>query len=303
LRAGRLKHDYPHSWRSKKPIIFRNTPQWFVHMDKDFGDGTTLRSRALKGIDDTRFVPASGQNRLRGMIEDRPDWVLSRQRAWGVPICVFADADGNVLVDEAVNARILEAFETEGADAWFAEGARERFLGNLASDPKWIQVTDILDVWFDSGCTHVFTLEDRPDLKWPADVYLEGSDQHRGWFHSSLLESCATRGRAPYDAVITHGFTMAEDGRKMSKSLNNQVFPQDVMKESGADILRLWVMNTDYWEDQRLGKTVIKTNIDAYRKLRNTIRWMLGTLAHDTGESVAHAELPELERLMLDRLV
>ena len=299
---GRLKHDYPHSWRSKKPIIFRNTPQWFVYMDKDFGDGTTLRSRALKGIEDTRFVPSAGQNRLRGMIEDRPDWVLSRQRAWGVPICVFADVDGNVLMDEAVDARILEAFEAEGADAWFAEGARERFLGNLANDPKWIQVTDILDVWFDSGCTHVFTLEDRPDLKWPADVYLEGSDQHRGWFHSSLLESCATRGRAPYDAVITHGFTMAEDGRKMSKSLNNQVFPQDIMKESGADILRLWVMNTDYWEDQRLGKTVIKTNIDAYRKLRNTIRWMLGTLAHDTGETVAVSEMPELERLMLHRL-
>ena len=299
---GRLKHDYPHSWRSKKPIIFRNTPQWFVHMDKDFGDGTTLRTRALKGIDETRFVPASGQNRLRGMIEDRPDWVLSRQRAWGVPICVFADADGNVLLDEAVNARIIEAFEKEGADAWFAEGARQRFLGNHASDPKWIQVTDILDVWFDSGCTHVFTLEDRPDLKWPADVYLEGSDQHRGWFHSSLLESCATRGRAPYDAVITHGFTMAEDGRKMSKSLNNQVFPQDVMKESGADILRLWVMNTDYWEDQRLGKTVIKTNIDAYRKLRNTIRWMLGTLAHDGGEAIDPSAMPELERLMLHRL-
>jgi len=299
---GRLKHDYPHSWRSKKPIIFRNTPQWFVHMDKDFGDGTTLRSRALKGIEDTRFVPSAGQNRLRGMIEDRPDWVLSRQRAWGVPICVFADVDGNVLMDEAVDARILAAFEAEGADAWFAEGARERFLGDLASDPKWIQVTDILDVWFDSGCTHVFTLEDRPDLKWPADVYLEGSDQHRGWFHSSLLESCATRGRAPYDAVITHGFTMAEDGRKMSKSLNNQVFPQDIMKESGADILRLWVMNTDYWEDQRLGKTVIKTNIDAYRKLRNTIRWMLGTLAHDAGETVAFSEMPELERLMLHRL-
>jgi isoleucyl-tRNA synthetase len=300
---GRLKHEYPHSWRSKKPIIFRNTPQWFVHMDKDFGDGTTLRSRALKGIDDTRFVPASGQNRLRGMIEDRPDWVLSRQRAWGVPICVFADVDGDVLLDDAVNTRILEAFEAEGADAWFAEGARERFLGDLASDSRWIQVTDILDVWFDSGSTHAFTLEDRPDLKWPADVYLEGSDQHRGWFHSSLLESCATRGRAPYDTVITHGFTMAEDGRKMSKSLNNQVFPQDIMKESGADILRLWVMTTDYWEDQRLGKTVIKTNIDSYRKLRNTIRWMLGTLAHDKGETVAHAELPELERLMLHRLV
>ncbi|WP_439501501.1 isoleucine--tRNA ligase [Aminobacter ciceronei] len=298
---GRLKHSYPHSWRSKKPIIFRNTPQWFVYMDKELGDGTTLRSRALQAIDDTRFVPAAGQNRLRAMIEDRPDWVLSRQRAWGVPIAIFADADGNVLKDEAVNARIVAAFEDEGADAWFAEGARERFLGSRANE-AWTQVMDILDVWFDSGSTHVFTLEDRPDLKWPADVYLEGSDQHRGWFHSSLLESCGTRGRAPYNTVVTHGFTMDEEGRKMSKSLGNTVVPQDVMKQSGADILRLWVMTTDYWEDQRLGKNVLQTNIDAYRKLRNTIRWMLGTLAHDDGEEVALAEMPELERLMLHRL-
>ncbi|MAZ19203.1 MAG: isoleucine--tRNA ligase [Ahrensia sp.] len=299
---GRLKHTYPHSWRSKKPVIFRNTPQWFVHMDMDLGDDTTLRSRALKAIDDTRFVPAAGQTRLRSMIEDRPDWVLSRQRAWGVPICVFADEDGNVLKDEAVNARILEAFEKEGADAWFAEGAKERFLGNEHDPAKWTQVTDILDVWFDSGSTHAFTLEDRPDLKWPADVYLEGSDQHRGWFHSSLLESCGTRGRAPYDTVITHGFTMAEDGKKMSKSLGNNVTPQDVMKDSGADILRLWVMNTDYWEDQRLGKAILQTNIDAYRKMRNTIRWMLGTLAHDEGESVELADMPELEKYILHRL-
>ncbi|MCX8570702.1 isoleucine--tRNA ligase [Aminobacter sp. MET-1] len=298
---GRLKHSYPHSWRSKKPIIFRNTPQWFVYMDKQLGDGTTLRSRALQAIDDTRFVPSAGQTRLRAMIEDRPDWVLSRQRAWGVPIAIFADADGKVLKDEAVNARIVEAFEAEGADAWFAEGARERFLGSRANEP-WTQVMDILDVWFDSGSTHVFTLEDRPDMKWPADVYLEGSDQHRGWFHSSLLESCGTRGRAPYNTVVTHGFTMDEEGRKMSKSLGNTVVPQDVMKQSGADILRLWVMTTDYWEDQRLGKNVLQTNIDAYRKLRNTIRWMLGTLAHDDGEEIALAEMPELERLMLHRL-
>ncbi|MGN6466032.1 MAG: isoleucine--tRNA ligase, partial [Rhizobiaceae bacterium] len=349
---GRLKHSYPHSWRSKKPVIFRNTPQWFVHMDKELGgygmehpssgpsghllpqgekgrrggaagapsplvgeggsarsaetgEGypkpDTLRSRALAAIDATRFVPSAGQTRLRAMIEERPDWVLSRQRAWGVPIAVFADEDGNVLKDEAVNARILDAFEKEGADAWFADGARERFLGSRANEP-WHRVRDILDVWFDSGSTHAFTLEDRPDLKWPADVYLEGSDQHRGWFHSSLLESCGTRGRAPYDAVITHGFTMDENGRKMSKSLGNTVVPQDVMKQSGADILRLWVMTTDYWEDQRLGKNVLQTNIDAYRKLRNTIRWMLGTLAHDKGESVSRAEMPELERLMLHRL-
>ncbi|MBB5274675.1 isoleucyl-tRNA synthetase [Rhizobium rosettiformans] len=299
---GRIKHEYPHSWRSKKPVIFRNTPQWFVYMDKELGDGTTLRTRALSAIDQTRFVPAGGQNRLRAMIEQRPDWVLSRQRAWGVPICVFADAEGNVLKDEKVNARILEAFEKEGADAWFAEGAKDRFLAGEHDGEKWQMVTDILDVWFDSGSTHTFTLEDRPDLKWPADVYLEGSDQHRGWFHSSLLESCATRGRAPYNAVITHGFTMAEDGRKMSKSLGNTVTPQDVMKESGADILRLWVMSTDYAEDQRLGKTIIQTNIDAYRKIRNTIRWMLGTLAHDKGEEIAYADLPELEKLMLHRL-
>ncbi len=299
---GRIKHDYPHSWRSKKPVIFRNTPQWFVYMDKELGDGSTLRSRALSAIDQTRFVPAGGQNRLRGMIEQRPDWVLSRQRAWGVPIAIFAKEDGTVLVDDEVNARILDAFEKEGADAWFAAGAAERFLGNKYDPTEWKQVRDILDVWFDSGSTHTFTLEDRPDLKWPADVYLEGSDQHRGWFHSSLLESCATRGRAPYNAVVTHGFTMAEDGRKMSKSLGNQVFPQDVMAQSGADILRLWVMNTDYWEDQRLGKTIIQTNIDAYRKIRNTIRWMLGTLAHDKGEEIAYADLPALEKLMLHRL-
>lgn len=298
---GRLKHSYPHSWRSKKQVIFRNTPQWFVYMDKNLGDGTTLRSRALKAIDDTRFVPAAGQTRLRSMIEGRPDWVLSRQRAWGVPICVFVDEEGNILQDDAVNKRVLDAFEAEGADAWFAEGARERFLGSRANE-GWTQVRDILDVWFDSGSTHTFTLEDRPDMKWPADVYLEGSDQHRGWFHSSLLESCGTRGRAPYNAVVTHGFTMDEHGKKMSKSLGNTVTPQDVIKESGADILRLWVMTTDYWEDQRLGKSIIQTNIDAYRKLRNTIRWMLGTLAHDEGENLPHADLPELERLMLHRL-
>ncbi|WP_136659576.1 isoleucine--tRNA ligase [Nitratireductor sp. XY-223] len=300
---GRLKHTYPHSWRSKKPIIFRNTPQWFVYMDKPFEDGTTLRSRALAAIDETRFVPFAGQKRLRSMIETRPDWVLSRQRAWGVPISVFVDADGEVLVDETVNARIVEAFEKEGADAWFAEGAKERFLEGRNDLDRWSQVTDILDVWFDSGSTHTFTLEDRDDLKWPADVYLEGSDQHRGWFHSSLLESCATRGRAPYDTVITHGFTMDEKGEKMSKSKGNTVTPQEVMAQSGADILRLWAMTTDYWEDQRLGRTNIQTNIDAYRKLRNTIRWMLGTLSHDEGESVDHAAMPELERLMLHRLV
>ncbi|MBB3313157.1 isoleucyl-tRNA synthetase [Rhizobium sp. BK196] len=299
---GRLKHQYPHSWRSKKPVIFRNTPQWFVYMDKTLADGTTLRTRALNAIDDTRFVPAAGQNRLRAMIEQRPDWVLSRQRAWGVPICVFVDEHGEVLQDDAVNQRILDAFDAEGADAWFAEGAKERFLGNEHDPAKWSQVMDILDVWFDSGSTHTFTLEDRPDLKWPADLYLEGSDQHRGWFHSSLLESAATRGRAPYNAVLTHGFTMDEKGEKMSKSKGNVTSPQEVMKDAGADILRLWVMTSDYADDLRVGKTIIQTNVDAYRKLRNTIRWMLGTLAHDKGEVIALSDLPELEQLMLHRL-
>ncbi|WP_142415868.1 isoleucine--tRNA ligase [Bartonella massiliensis] len=298
---GRLKHSYPHSWRSKKPVIFRNTPQWFISMDKDLGDGETLRSRALEAVAKTRFVPSSGQNRLASMIEDRPDWVLSRQRSWGVPICIFANEDGVVLKDESVNERILRAFEEEGADAWFAEGARERFLGNRAHEP-WEQVYDILDVWFDSGASHSFVLEDRVDLKWPADVYFEGSDQHRGWFQSSLLESCGTRGCSPYKTVITHGFTLDENGKKMSKSLGNTVVPQEIIKTSGADIFRLWVMTTDYWEDQRLGKKILQTNVDSYRKLRNAIRWMLGTLAYDEGEEIPYDALPDLEKLILHRL-
>ncbi|MFD1695317.1 isoleucine--tRNA ligase [Roseibium aestuarii] len=312
IGLGRLKHQYPHSWRSKKPIIFRNTPQWFVYMDRAIeAEGDTLRARALKAIDQTRFVPGSGQNRLRSMIENRPDWVLSRQRAWGVPISVFVNKEtSEVLKDETVNARIFEAFKVEGADAWYKDGAKERFLGSDYKADEWDMVTDILDVWFDSGSTHAFVLEGRDDLSPKRQgtggddyvLYLEGSDQHRGWFHSSLLESCGTRGHAPYDAVLTHGFTMAEDGRKMSKSLGNQVFPQDVIKQYGADILRLWVASGDYSEDQRIGQEILKTSVDSYRKLRNTLRWMLGSLAHSTGEEVALADMPELERLMLHRL-
>ena len=305
IARGRLKHQYPHSWRSKKPVIFRNTPQWFIHMDRDIDrPGDTLRVRSLKAIADTRFVPASGQNRLRGMIEHRPDWVVSRQRAWGVPIAVFVNLEsGEVMQDEAVNRRIVDAFQAEGADAWFEESAKERFLGNSYDAAEWEKVDDILDVWFDSGSTHAFVLEARADLKWPASLYLEGSDQHRGWFHSSLLESCGTRGRAPYDAVLTHGFVMAEDGRKMSKSLGNQVTPQEVIERSGADILRLWVVSTDYAEDLRIGPEILKTNVDSYRKLRNTLRWMLGSLAHFRPEyRIEEREMPELERLMLSEL-
>ncbi len=316
LARGRLKHQYPHSWRSKKPVIFRNTPQWFIHMDRDFvgagkNEPDTLRTRALKAIAETTFYPPAGQNRLNGMIANRPDWVVSRQRAWGVPIAVFRNAETGQLApgpnfakSEELRARVFTAFVSEGADAWYEEGAKERFLGGLVEDlDQWDQVQDILDVWFDSGSTHAFCLRRRPDLKWPADMYLEGSDQHRGWFHSSLLESCGTNGRAPYDSVLTHGFVMAEDGRKMSKSLGNQVFPQDVIKQSGADILRLWVMTSDYADDLRIGKEILQTNVESYRKLRNTLRWMLGTLTHHEPDlDPEFAELPELERLMLHRL-
>ena len=299
VSRGRLKHQYPHSWRSKKPIIFRNTPQWFISMSSH-----GLRDIALKAIDETKFFPAGGQNRLRAMIEQRPDWVISRQRAWGVPIAVFVNREtGEVLNDPEVNARIVDAFTAEGADAWFAEGAAQRFLGSSYSVLAWEQVRDILDVWFDSGSTHAFCLEQRPDLKWPADIYLEGSDQHRGWFHSSLLEACGTRGRAPYDAVLTHGFVVAEDGRKMSKSLGNIVTPQEVIKQSGADILRLWVASADYAEDLRLGPEILKTNIEAYRKLRNTMRYILGAVdGLQDWEFVQAKDMPELDRYILHRL-
>ena len=299
LSAKRKTISYPHSWRSKKPIIFRNTPQWFISMSSH-----SLRDKALAAIEQTKFFPAAGQNRLRGMIADRPDWVISRQRAWGVPIAVFVNKEtGKLLNDSKVNQRIAESFSKEGADVWFADGAASRFLGLDYNSQEWEQVRDILDVWFDSGSTHAFCLEQRSDLKWPADIYLEGSDQHRGWFHSSLLESCGTRGRAPYDAVLTHGFVVGEDGRKMSKSLGNIVTPQDVIKQSGADILRLWVASADYAEDLRLGKEILKTNVEAYRKLRNTMRYLLGALEGlQDWEQVHHKDMTELERYILHRL-
>jgi isoleucyl-tRNA synthetase len=320
IARGRLKHQYPHSWRSKKPVIFRNTPQWFIAMDKDIDrHGDTLRHRALAAIKVTRWVPAQGENRITGMIEGRPDWVISRQRAWGVPITLFIEEkpDGSVdiLGDPDVNVRIIEAFEQEGADAWYKPGARERFLGKRAGE-GWQKVDDILDVWFDSGSTHAFVLEDpqhfpalahikrKADGGGEAVMYLEGSDQHRGWFQSSLLESCGTRGRAPFDIVLTHGFVLDEDGRKMSKSLGNVTAPQDVMHDAGADILRMWVCAADYADDLRIGPEILKTTVDTYRKLRNTLRWMLGNLAHfHAADRIAPEAMPELERLMLHRLV
>jgi isoleucyl-tRNA synthetase len=316
IARGRLKHEYPHSWRSKKPVIFRNTPQWFIAMDHGVAaPADTLRNRALAAIKATRWVPPQGENRITGMIVSRPDWVISRQRAWGVPISVFVrERDGSVelLKDERVNARIAEAFAAEGTDAWFAPGAAARFLAPDYDPAQWTKVDDILDVWFESGSTHAFTLEVRADLKanrtlngGPDTVmYLEGSDQHRGWFQSSLLESCGTRGVAPFDVVLTHGFVLDENGRAMSKSLGNTVAPQDVMAASGADILRMWTCASDYADDVRIGPEILKTNIETYRKLRNTIRWMLGNLAHFRAEDrVAPAKMPQLERLMLHRLV
>lgn len=298
LASGTLVHSYPHSWRSKAPLIFRNTPQWFISME-----ATGLRDTALAAIDETRFVPPSGKTRLRGMIETRPDWCVSRQRAWGVPITVFVDKrTGEPLRDQGVIDRIAEAVEQEGADVWFTSEP-SRFLGPDHDPSNFDQVTDILDVWFDSGSTHSFVLESREDLNWPASLYLEGSDQHRGWFHSSLLESCGTRGRAPYEAVLTHGFVMAEDGQKMSKSLGNVVSPQDVENQHGADILRLWVVGSDYSEDLRIGPEIIKQHSDIYRRLRNTLRFLLGNLNDfSDGERVSHGVMPELERWVLHRL-
>ncbi|NNE87741.1 MAG: class I tRNA ligase family protein, partial [Silicimonas sp.] len=313
LARGKVKHSYPHSWRSKAPVIYRNTPQWFAAIDKTVGDGqdqfgTTIRERALTEIDNVKWTPKSGRNRLYAMMEARPDWVLSRQRAWGVPLTCFVKKgalptdDDFLLRNEAVNSRVLEAFEAEGADAWYKDGAKARFFGNDVNADDYDQVFDILDVWFDSGSTHAFVLRDREDGSEDgiADLYLEGTDQHRGWFHSSLLQSCGTNGRAPYRGVLTHGFTLDEKGMKMSKSLGNITAPAEVVKQYGADILRLWVAQTDYTNDQRIGPEILKGVADSYRRLRNTMRFMLGNLAaFDDAERVDPSEMPELERWVL----
>ena len=298
LARGRVEHSYPHSWRSKAPVIFRNTPQWFVRVADD-----GLRATALAAIDATEFYPAAGKNRIRSMVESRPDWLISRQRAWGSPLAMYVDkTTGQPLKDEAVNGRILRAIREDGADAWFTRPDAE-FLGNEHDPDKFEKIEDILDVWFDSGSTHSFVIEGREDSRWPADLYLEGSDQHRGWFQSSLLEGCGTRGRAPFNGVLTHGFVLDENGEKMSKSRGNTTEPQTVIKESGADILRLWVAMSDYSDDLRIGKTILQTTVDAYRKLRNTLRYLLGALdGFDEAERLPLDQMPPLERFILHRL-
>ncbi|MFK7879726.1 isoleucine--tRNA ligase [Roseobacter sp.] len=316
LARGKIKHSYPHSWRSKAPVIYRNTPQWFAAIDKSVGDGldthgTTIRERALTEIDNVNWTPKSGRNRLHSMMEARPDWVLSRQRAWGVPLTCFTKkgvlptADDFLLRNPEVNQRIVEVFEAEGADAWYEDGAKARFLDGIVNPDDYDQVTDILDVWFDSGSTHAFTLRDRADGSEDgiADVYMEGTDQHRGWFHSSLLQSVGTTGRAPYRNVVTHGFTLDEKGMKMSKSLGNTIVPEKVVQQYGADILRLWVAQTDYTLDQRIGAEILKGVSDSYRRLRNTMRYMLGSLSDfSEADRVDPADMPELERWVLHRL-
>ncbi|AXI41326.1 isoleucine--tRNA ligase [Sulfitobacter sp. SK011] len=316
LARGKIKHSYPHSWRSKAPVIYRNTPQWFAAIDKVVGDGLdmhgkTIRERALTEIDNVNWVPKSGRNRLYSMIEARPDWVLSRQRAWGVPLTCFTRKnvlptdEGFLLRNPEVNQRIVDAFEADGADVWYAEGAKERFLDGIVNPDDYDQVTDILDVWFDSGSTHAFTLRDRPDGTEDgiADVYMEGTDQHRGWFHSSLLQSVGTTGHAPYRNVVTHGFTLDAKGMKMSKSVGNTIVPEKIVQQYGADILRLWVAQTDYTADQRIGDEILKGVADSYRRLRNTMRYMLGSLADfSEADRVDPKDMPELERLILHRV-
>ncbi|MDD9715228.1 isoleucine--tRNA ligase [Dinoroseobacter sp. PD6] len=314
LARQRITISDAHSWRSKAPVIRLNRPQWFAAIDKPVGDGNdtygeTIRQRALTSIDQlVTWTPQTGRNRLYSMIEARPDWVLSRQRAWGVPLTCFvkkgaqpADPD-YLLRDPAVNARIVEAFENEGADAWYAEGAKARFLGNEHDPEAYEQVFDILDVWFDSGSTHAFVLRDREDGSEDglADLYLEGTDQHRGWFHSSMLQACGTMGRAPYRGVLTHGFTLDAKGNKMSKSVGNTVAPEKVVQQYGADILRLWVAQSDYTVDLRIGDEILKNVADSYRRLRNTMRYLLGALsAFDEADRVAPEQMPEMERVIL----
>ena len=295
---GKLRHQYPHSWRSKAPLIFRNTPQWFISMEKN-----GLRDKSLKAIEEVQWIPERGKNRIKSMVESRPDWVVSRQRAWGVPLAIFVNKEtGQPLKDQDVNDRISKSFEKKGSDAWF-DIKSDQFLGDKYNSDEWEKVNDILDVWFDSGSTHAFVFAGEDGLGSPANLYLEGSDQHRGWFQSSLLESCGTRGKAPFKQVLTHGFVMDKDGRKMSKSLGNVILPDDLIDQYGADVVRLWVVSSDFTEDLRVGQEIMKANVESYRKIRNTFRFLLGNLHEFKDEEIVpYHEMPELEKYILHKL-
>tara|TARA_A100001011_G_scaffold383896_1_gene455773 strand:- start:522 stop:3251 length:2730 start_codon:yes stop_codon:yes gene_type:complete len=301
LSADKLQHSYPHSWRSKAPLIYRATPQWFISMEKQ-----SLRKKAIESINETIFYPSKGKERLLSMIEGRPDWCVSRQRVWGVPLPIFINKKTKEpLRDKKVIDRIAEVYEKEGSDCWFTDDP-QRFLGKDYKSNDFDQLKDIVEVWFDSGSTHSFVLESREDLKWPADMYLEGSDQHRGWFHSSLLESCGTRGKAPFKSILSHGFVVDGKGMKMSKSAGNVVSPEEILKNFGADILRVWVTASDYAEDLRIDKTILNQHAESYRKIRNTFRFILGNIQDNFQkvdlENLDIKEFPELERYILHKI-
>ena len=301
LSNGELVHSYPHSWRSKAPLVHRATPQWFISMESH-----NLRSKALKAIDETNFYPSKGKERLKSMIETRPDWCVSRQRVWGVPLPIFVNKKNKeILIDDEVFENIAKIYEKEGSDCWFSDNP-QKFLGKKYKAEDYEKLSDIVEVWFDSGSTHSFVLEKRDDLKWPASMYLEGSDQHRGWFHSSLLESCGTRGRAPFESILSHGFVVDGKGLKMSKSLGNVIAPEDILKKYGADILRIWVASSNYAEDLRIDYSILDQHSESYRKIRNTFRYLLGNL-NDKFENIDLdkidiKELPELEQFMLHKI-
>ena len=301
LANGELTHSYPHSWRSKAPLVHRATPQWFISMESH-----KLRETALKALDETTFYPSKGKERLKSMIETRPDWCVSRQRVWGVPLPIFVNKETKeILVDDEVNENIASIYEKEGSDCWFSDNP-QRFLGEKYKSDEYEKLSDIVEVWFDSGSTHSFVLEKREDLKWPASMYLEGSDQHRGWFHSSLLESCGTRGKAPFESILSHGFVVDGKGLKMSKSLGNVIAPEDILKKYGADILRIWVASSNYAEDLRIDHSILDQHADSYRKIRNTFRYLLGNLNDNFEEvdfeKINTSELPELEQFMLHKI-
>ena len=301
LSNGKLNHSYPHSWRSKAPLVHRATQQWFISMESH-----GLRDKALKALDETTFYPKKGKDRIKSMIETRPDWCVSRQRVWGVPLPIFISKKSNeVLVDEEVFENIAKIYEKEGSDCWFSDDP-QRFLGNKYNAKDFDKLSDIVEVWFDSGSTHSFVLEKRKDLKWPASMYLEGSDQHRGWFHSSLLESCGTRGKAPFESILSHGFVVDGKGLKMSKSSGNTILPEDILKKYGADILRIWVAASNYAEDLRIDHSILEQHAEAYRKIRNTFRYLLGNLndkvQFNDFETINVKNFPELEKYILNKI-